>query len=333
MPTEDPTESRIAVVIPCYRVTRHVLSIIAAIGPECRRIFAIDDGCPDKSGDFIETKCSDPRVIVVRHEKNLGVGAAMITGYLSALHEGHDVVVKIDGDGQMDPSLLMDFVAPILNRDADYTKGNRFYDIETVRGMPRIRLIGNAFLSFMTKLSSGYWDIFDPTNGYTAIHHNALSQLPLKKLSKRYFFETDMLFRLNMLRAVVVDIPMMARYGDEVSSLRISRIIGEFFFKHLRNLGKRIFYNYYLRDVSVASFELPAGLLLMFFGVTFGSWHWFDSARAGIATPVGTVMLSALSSLMGLQLFLAFLAYDISSVPRRALSQFQRSRAPIALRE
>jgi len=311
----------VAVVIPCYRVTRHVCSVIAEIGSECDRIFAVDDGCPDGSGDFIEKQCNDPRVVVIRNVENTGVGGAMIAGYRAALEAGYDVVVKIDGDGQMDPSLLSEFIAPIVTGEADYTKGNRFFDLEAVKAMPGIRLFGNALLSFMTKLSSGYWDIFDPTNGYTAIHRDALARLPLKKLSKRYFFETDMLFRLNMLRAVVVDIPMAARYGDEVSNLRISKIIGEFFFKHMRNFLKRIMYNYYLRDVSIASIELPLGLLLMSFGVIYGGWHWLESSQAGTATPIGTVMLSALSTLMGLQFLLAFLAYDISSTPRRVLQR------------
>ena len=139
------------------------------------------------------------------------------------------VVVKVDGDGQMDPRLIPSFVYPILRGEADYTKGNRFFDLESVRTMPRFRLLGNAILSFMTKLSSGYWNLFDPTNGFTAIHTDVARHLPFDKISRRYFFETDILFRLNTLRAVVVDVPMEAKYGDEVSNLKISKIVLEFF--------------------------------------------------------------------------------------------------------
>ena len=185
--------------------------------------------------------------------------------------------------------------------------------------MPRVRLFGNAVLSFMTKLSSGYWDLFDPTNGYTAIHCDVARHLPFRKISRRYFFETDILFRLNTLRAVVVDVPMDAKYGDEVSNLKISRIIGEFFAKHVRNFGKRIFYNYYLRDMSLASVELPVGIVMMVFGVVFGGYHWIDSLEKALPTPAGTVMLAAIPLLMGLQFVLAFLANDIASTPRRVL--------------
>jgi hypothetical protein len=183
--------------------------------------------------------------------------------------------------------------------------------------MPKGRIFGNAVLSFMTKLSSGYWDLFDPTNGYTAIHADVVRHLPLEKISRRYFFETDMLFRLNTIRAVVVDVPMSARYADEVSSLKVSRIIGEFLFKHARNFCKRIFYNYYLRDLSLASIELPVGLAMVSFGTVFGAYHWLGSVQQGVPTPAGTVMLAALPLLMGMQLILAFIGYDIASVPKR----------------
>lgn len=309
-------QHRIAVVIPCYRVVNHILGVIGRIGPEVARIYAVDDCCPDGSGEFIRTKCDDLRVVVLRNPENLGVGGAVIAGYRAAIADGMDVIVKIDGDGQMDPSLIKSFVAPILSGEADYTKGNRFYDLEQVRAMPGVRLFGNAVLSFLTKLSSGYWNLFDPTNGYTAIHAKVAQMLPLDKINRRYFFETDILFRLNTVRAVVIDIPMDARYVDEVSNLKISKIVGEFVVKHLRNLAKRIFYNYYLRDLSLASIELPLGISLLVFGAAFGSYHWYASSQSEIVTPAGTVMLSALPVLMGTQLILAFLAYDIASVPR-----------------
>ena len=151
------------------------------------------------------------------------------------------------------------------------TKGKRFFNIEISR-YAQSAIVWKAVLSFMSKFSSGYWDIFDPTNGYTAIHANVAQQLPLNKISKRYFFESDILFRLNTLRAVVVDIPMSARYADEVSNLKIANIIGEFFLKHFVNFIKRVFYNYYLRDMSIASIELPLGILFLVFGISFGAY-------------------------------------------------------------
>ncbi|HZV64622.1 MAG TPA: glycosyltransferase family 2 protein, partial [Telluria sp.] len=189
----------IAVVIPSYRVTRQVLDVIAGIGPEVSRIYVVDDQCPDSSGTLVRGACADPRVTVLQHAKNLGVGAAVMTGYRAAIADGATIIVKLDGDGQMDARLIPNFVAPILAGEADYTKGNRFYDLEQIHAMPPMRLFGNALLSLLTKLSSGYWDLFDPTNGYTAIHADAARHLPFDKISQRYFFETDMLFRLNTL--------------------------------------------------------------------------------------------------------------------------------------
>ncbi len=325
---EHEPRGRIGVVIPCYKVTRHILGVIAAVPPEVDCIIVVDDACPEGSGALVESKCKDARVTVVRHETNQGVGGAVMTGYLTAVAAECDVLVKIDGDGQMDPARIVDFVRPILAGEADYTKGNRFFDLEQIRQMPRMRLFGNAVLSFMTKLSSGYWGLFDPTNGYTAIHASVARHLPFASISSRYFFETDMLFRLNTLRAVVVDIPMDAQYGDEVSNLKIRRIVGEFLVKHVRNFCKRIFYNYYLRDMSLASVELPIGLLLFTFGVISGAYHWLQAFRTGLPTQIGTVMLVALTSLMGMQLILAFLASDIASVPRRSIHR----RLPATLR-
>lgn len=317
---ESSITPRVSVVIPAYKVARHILEVLGSIGMEVHQIVVVDDACPEKSGALVEAQCSDPRVRVIRHDCNQGVGGAVLTGYQYAIASGADIIVKMDGDGQMDPSLLPRFVAPIAMGMADYTKGNRFYDLSQIGQMPALRLVGNAALSFMAKISSGYWDIFDPTNGYTAISSRVAAMLPDGKISRRYFFETDMLFRLGTFRAVVLDIPMDARYGDEVSSLRVGRVLGEFLYKHVRNAVKRIFYNYFLRDMSVASFELLAGMGLLVFGIVFGVVKWMDASANGFATPAGTVMLAAMPVLVGLQLLLAFLAYDIAAVPRLPLA-------------
>lgn len=312
-------EASVAVVIPSFRVRSHILGVLARIGPEVSRIYVVDDACPDRTGDFVESSQNDPRVRVLRHEQNQGVGGAVLTGYAQAIHDGAHIIVKIDGDGQMDPALIPTLVGPILRGDADYSKGNRFFDLRRIDAMPRIRIVGNLGLSFMSKLSTGYWDIFDPTNGFTAIHTAVAARLPFESLSKRYFFETDMLFRLNTLRAVVFDVPMDAHYGDETSGLKISRILGEFLMKHLRNTFKRIVYNYFLRDLSIASLELLAGTFLMIFGSGFGGYNWAKSAATAASTPVGTIMIATVSIVAGLQFLLAFLGYDIANVPRRAV--------------
>lgn len=310
---------KIAVVIPCYRVTKHILNVIHSIGPDVHKIYVIDDCCPDSSGDLVSKSITDSRVKVIWHANNLGVGGAVMTGYREAIADNMSIVVKIDGDDQMDAGLIPNFVFPIAIGKADYTKGNRFFELENIMSMPKIRIFGNAALSFMTKASSGYWDVFDPTNGYTAIHVEALRRLPLQKISTNYFFESDMLFRLNILRAVVLDIPMKAKYADEISSLKISNVIGSFLISNIRNFAKRIFYNYYLRGMSPASIELPLGLALLSFGICFGAYKWYQFGGIGHPTPFGTIMIATLTILMGFQLLLAFLAYDVANVPRHTL--------------
>lgn len=319
-----PVDVRTGVVIPSYRVTRHILDVIAGIPAWVSRIYVVDDKCPDQSGALVRQQCRDPRVTVIFNEINLGVGGAVMAGYLRAEKDGCDIIVKMDGDGQMDPEILPRLVAPIAAGEADYTKGNRFYDLAQIGKMPPIRIFGNAALSFMTKISSGYWDLFDPTNGYTAIHARIVPKLPVGKISRRYFFETDILFRLNTLRAVVVDIPMDARYGDEESGLKVGRILLDFMYKHARNTFKRVFYNYFLRDVSLASIELVGGLVLLASGAIAGAYFWLDAANSGVTASAGRVMLSALPVILGLQLLLGFIAFDIASVPRRAVHKLLR---------
>lgn len=322
-PTE-PTQLHVAVIVPAYRVRGEILDMLAGIPSLVTTIHVIDDACPDGSGDWVRKNCTDPRVRVTRLERNQGVGGAVMTGYAQALGDGADILVKMDGDGQMDPDMLPRLLGPLLRGEADYAKGNRFYDLGQILRMPRLRLLGNAVLSFMNKLSSGYWDLFDPTNGYTALHATVARNLHFDKISRRYFFESDMLFRLNIIRAVVVDVPMDARYGGETSSLMVFRIVHDFLFKHVRNVGKRIFYNYFLRDLSLASFELALGLLFVTMGSAMGLMFWIQSFRSGIETGAGSVMLSALQIIVGIQLLLGFLAYDIASVPKRALHRLLR---------
>ncbi len=312
----------IAVVVPCYRVRDHVLGVLAAIGDEVDRILVVDDACPEGSGKLVEAQCRDARVRVLCHEHNQGVGGATLTGYRAALQEGAEVIVKLDGDGQMDPALLPLLLRPIVEARADYAKGNRFHDLDALRSMPRARLLGNAVLSFVSKLSTGYWHLLDPTNGFTAIHARVAEQLPLDKLARRFFFESDLLFRLNVLRAVVVDVPMPARYGQERSNLVIPRVVGDFLWRHCLNTAKRIGYAYFLRGFSVASVEIVAGLLLFGFGAVFGGIRWLESIERGVPATAGTVMLAALPVLAGLQLLLAFLGYDVQDVPREPLQRY-----------
>lgn len=310
---------RICVVIPCFRVTGHVLGVIARIPDEVERIYVVDDACPEASGRMVAATCTDPRVTVLFNERNLGVGGAVLRGYRQALDDGMDVAVKVDGDGQMDPRLLPNFVRPIAEGRADYTKGNRFFSPGMARDMPLVRLIGNAVLSFANKAVSGYWSIMDPTNGYTAVHLRVLRELPLHRIEQRYFFESDMLFQFGLLRAVVKDVPMQSRYEDERSSLSVRKTVLEFPAKYLIRFLRRFFYNYVLRDFNGGSLQTLCGMALVAGGGVFGAASWTSGALHGTAATSGTVMLSALPIIIGFQFLIAALQWDMQNQPDQPL--------------
>ena len=318
-PHPQTAHPKVAVVIPSYKVSQHIIGVVEGIGPECHAIYVVDDGCPENSGKLVAEKITSERVVVLYNETNQGVGGAVMAGYRQAIADGADIIVKVDGDGQMNPALINKLIDPILSGHADYSKGNRFYNPSDLRQMPNVRLVGNALLSFMTKVSSGYWNSFDPTNGFTAIHAKVAEQLPMEKIARRYFFESDMLFHLNVMRAVVTDLPMSAKYGDEVSNLKIMNVIGEFLCRNISNTFKRIIYSYFLRNFSVASIEVILGPLLMLFGTVFGGYHWWLSSATGITATTGSVMIAALPIIVGTQLFLSFLNFDIQNEPREPL--------------
>jgi dolichol-phosphate mannosyltransferase len=315
LPFSVTSSVNIAVVVPCFRVKNSIIEVIQSIGSEVTHIIVVDDACPDGSGKHLESISKDKRLTVLYNKENLGVGGAVKRGYVHALNNGAEVVLKLDGDGQMDPKLIKTFINPILTSNADYVKGNRFFDLEHIKSMPKSRIFGNLVLSFFSKFSTGYWRIFDPNNGFTAISASTLQKLNLEKIDNRYFFESDILFRLNLARAVVVDVPMMAQYGSEVSNLRIKKALVEFPLKHSRNFLKRIAYTYYLRDFTLASLELPIGLGLTIFGIVTGTANFIHAQSLDQATPTGTLILICMSVLLGIQLILSFFAYDIDSAP------------------
>jgi dolichol-phosphate mannosyltransferase len=244
--------TKIAVVIPCYRVSKTITDVIRGIPDFVHHIIVVDDYCPEGSGKAAQQTGRENLTVLFR-EKNGGVGAAVMTGYRKALELGCDIAVKMDGDGQMDPAYLPALIEPLVSNKADYTKGNRFVDFTALRSMPWPRLFGNNVLSFLEKVYSGYWNIMDPTNGYTAIHRRVLDKLDFSKIAKHYFFESHMLLHLYLLNAVIRDIPIPARYGDENSSLSIKKILWQFPYRLLGGLFKRVFLRYFIYDFNMAS--------------------------------------------------------------------------------
>ena len=317
-------EAGVWLIIPCYKVKDHIARVIARTPAWVEGIVCVDDACPEGSGDYIAANIDDPRVRLVRLAENRGVGGATLAGYAEADRLGGRILVKVDGDDQMDLTYLGQLVAPILLGEADYAKGNRFTSISHLTAMPRIRIFGNAALSFAAKVSTGYWNVFDPTNGFTAIEASVARRVREKRVSQRFFFETDLLYHLGALRAVVRDVPIPARYGDEVSNLRISAIVGPFALKHLQNFVQRVLGQYFVRDFNVATLELLAGAGFSLFGLSYGL-HWLAVRHPGQAASAGVVMAAALPVIVGVQLLLQAMHFDVFNVPSRPIHPYLRA--------
>ena len=301
---------KLAIVIPCYRVKDHIAEVVRGLPPMIDLIVAVDDCCPQRSGEHLKMTVTDPRLRVLFHKVNQGVGGATLTGYVAAMKEGAEILVKMDGDGQMDAQYLPRLLQPLWQRRADFTKGNRFFDLVALRQMPLVRRVGNFGLTLLTKAASGYWHISDPTNGYTAVHAAALRLLNLDRLHRRYFFETSMLIQLNIVRAVAYDVPIPARYGNETSSLQVSRVLMDFPPKLVGGFCQRLLWRYFIFDVSAVSFLLVCGVMLTAFGVGFGSFHWFLAGTRGVTTDAGTVGIAIMVTIVGIQMLLQAVLLD-----------------------
>jgi hypothetical protein len=219
------------------------------------------------------------------------------------------------------PDDLPALLAPLISGRADYTKGNRFRDFQMLRRMPVVRRMGNMVLSFLTKAGVGYWHLFDPCNGYVAIRGDVLRQLPLDSVGRSFFFETSMLAQLYLAGAVVKDVPMSARYGEETSHLSIRRVIWEFPGRLLGCFTRRILLKCFLYDFSMQSLYLLATLFFLGLGAVYGGYHWVWFAMQGRGAPTGTVVLSSMLIVLGFQLLLAAIGEDLRAVPQEPLGR------------
>lgn len=310
----DAATPRIAVAIPCYRVAAQIADVVRSIPERYAPIICVDDASPDDVAGALAA-LGDPRVVYLRHERNRGVGGAVMTGWMEALARGADIVVKMDGDGQMRGEDLRALVAPVLDGSADVAKGNRFVDHRALRAMPRTRLVGNALLSFAVKAVSGYWNVLDPTNGFVAVRGDLLRRIDTGWLAERYYFETSLLVALNVARARVADVALPARYVDAPSSLRVRQVALSFPGLLARSLARRFYWRYLIEDFGVVSMAVLLGFPLALFGVAFGLWHWAQSVRTGVPATAGTVFVAALPIILGVQLLLVALVLDVLSSP------------------
>ena len=308
----------ISVVIPCYNVSKHIRDVINRLPSDVSWIIVVNDCSKDDTGKILlELSEKNKKIVLINHSTNQGVGGAMITGFKKSLELNSDITMKIDGDDQMDSAYIPSLVKPILDGKADYTKGNRFRDLKALRKMPVIRRIGNLGLSFLIKAASGYWNIFDPNNGFVAISNETLKSINVDKIHKRYFFESSMLIELYHANAVIQEIPMKARYGDEVSHLSLTRTLFGFPPRLFIAFIRRIFLKYFLFDFNIASIYIIFGLPLFLFGLYYGITNYIKYSTSHIGAPTGTVVIPTLLIILGFQLLLAAVSYDITNYPKK----------------
>lgn len=303
----------IAAVVPAYKEELMISTVIETMPDFVDHIIIVDDCSPDDTSGAAE-RVGSSRVTLIRHEINQGVGGAIITGHHAAIELGADINVIMAGDAQMNPDYLPQLLDRVTGEGYGFAKANRFFSPESFEGMPRYRVFGNIVLSFMTKMTSGYWHLFDPQNGYTAIRTEVLKRLPLHAVSRRYSFENDLLIHLNILQVSAIDVPIPAVYADEVSSIKLSRVIPELLNLLLRGFWRRIWYRYVLWSFSPIALLLVAGLLLFVFGLGVAVWVCFQIAGSVVAT-AATVMLAALPLMLGTQLLISALQLDIQASP------------------
>lgn len=305
----------IAAVVPAYNEAKMISEVISTMPEFVDHIVIVDDCSPDDTSEVVK-KIKDSRVHLIRHEKNTGVGGAVITAHLAAMELGADVNVVMAGDAQMDPAYLPDLLDRVTSDGFGFAKANRFFSPESFHGMPGYRVFGNILLSFLTKLTSGYWHLFDPQNGYTAIRTSVLKRVPLKHVAQRYSFENDLLVHLNILQVSAVDVPIPAVYGNEVSSIKLRKVVPELTGMLFTGFWRRIWYRYVLWSFSPIALLLFFGLFLEVFGIVVSIWLLFQIAASAVAT-AATVMLAALPLMIGTQLLISALQLDIQASPSR----------------
>lgn len=312
--THDNVRQTIAVIIPCYKVAQKIDEVLASLPSFIDYIITVDDCSPDTTGQLLDKAAlSDTRMRVIHHPKNQGVGAAMCSGFRKAMECCADIVIKLDGDGQMDVSYMEKMVQVLSASSCDFVKGNRFHNRLHIKNMPAIRRIGNMGMGFLIKMASGYWNISDPTNGYFGIRGETLRKLSLDRLSPRFFFESSLIIELYYAGARIKDMAMPAIYGDEKSNLSVWKTLFSFPGKITKALLRRIYLRYFICDFNINSLYILFGGPLFLFGLVFGLCKWIHYASLHLPAPTGTIMIAVLCIVLGFQMILASIQYDITA--------------------
>jgi dolichol-phosphate mannosyltransferase len=311
------TTTRTFAVIPAFRAATTLRAVVEQTLAVVDHVVVVDDACPERCGETISDLSLTKWVTLITRTRNGGVGAATKDGIAEAMRRGADTIVKVDADGQMDTRFVPHMVAFLQEQpEIELVKGNRFTDPSTLHRMPVGRLIGNAGLSFLVKLSSGFWTIVDPTNGFVAIRAATLRQIDVAALADDYFFEIDLLCALGLGRRAIAEMSMPAIYGEEHSSLSITRALFTFPGRLAIHFFRRILVNYLVADINVGSLCAAFGIPLLLAGTIFGSHEWIESLASGQPRPTGIIVLALLLFMLGFQLSLQAVFYDVQFAPR-----------------
>jgi glycosyltransferase involved in cell wall biosynthesis len=314
-------EQKIGVVVPAYKEEEFIGETLSGIPDYVDRIYAVDDASTDDTAEIIEKfKNKDERIVFIRHERNKGVGAAIVTGYKKALEDSIDIAAVMAGDNQMDPEQLPNLLEPIIEGKADYTKGNRLLSPEYRRGMTKWRFLGNSLLTMLTKIGSGYWQLMDPQNGYTAISKNALERISLDSIYPGYGYCNDLLVKLNVYGFRVMDIVMPAKYGREKSGIQYKEYIPKVSWMLLKDFFWRLKMKYVVFSFHPLVLFYMFGIILTpvgFLGLLYSLYYKF--AQGGDLFV--RLVLSILLFIVGVQFLLFAMLFDMQVNERESRSE------------
>jgi glycosyltransferase involved in cell wall biosynthesis len=308
-------DKKIAALVPAYNEEKLIKKTIQSMPDFVDLIIVVNDCSQDNTAVEIRS-AKEKRVMLIEHHKNTGLGGAIKSAVREAKKQEVEIGVVMAGDNQMDPHYLPALLDPICEEDYDMTKANRFYSSDGYNNMPKYRVFGSIVLAFMTRVTSGYWNIMDPQNGYVAYGPKVLERLNFEKITNGYALENDILINLNILGLRIKEIPVKAVYGEEVSHMKMWKIIPQFTWFLFLGFFRRIFKKYVLRGIHPIALFFFSGTLLFMWGLGFGAIKWIESINTGVAATTGTVMLAALPLLMGFEMLLWAFVLDIQEQPK-----------------
>jgi glycosyltransferase involved in cell wall biosynthesis len=303
----------VGVVVPAYNEESLIGATLSGIPEYIDHVYVINDGSLDNTLEVIKDYQSrDSRIVIINHENNQGVGAAIVSGYKNALEDEVEITLVMGGDNQMDPKYIPVLLDPIVSGQADYTKGNRLMSKEFRKGMSRYRTLGNMILTFLTKIASGYWHIIDPQNGYTAINLKALETIDLDSVFTYYGYCNDLLVKLNVYGFKVVDVQMPAKYGDEKSKIKYGEYIIKVSKMLLNNFFWRLKMKYVVLSFNPVIFFYLMGMIITPISILFGGYSLYYKFILGQDLFI-RLALSMLLFIIGIQFLFFAMLFDMQS--------------------